>query len=74
MPSYSNQLDDMIAWEEGELGDEETIRLFQALIDSGLVWRLQGCYGRQAAGLIKDGLCHLRRTGGAESRRELEEA
>jgi hypothetical protein len=73
MPGYGDQLNDMIAWEEGELGDEETIRLFQALVDSGLVWRLQGCYGRQAGSLIEAGYVHIRRTGGAESQRELEE-
>ena len=30
---------------------------FQALIDSGMVWSLQGAYGRQAAALIEGGYC-----------------
>lgn len=53
-----DQLDKMIMWECGELDDDETIQLFQELIDSGLVWTLQGCYGRTAEALIAAGYCH----------------
>jgi len=52
-----DQLDKMIAWEQGELDEEQTVELFQALINSGDAWRLQGCYDRQAAALIDAGLC-----------------
>lgn len=55
-----SQLDKMVAWEEGELGQEETVELFQGLIDEGLCWRLQGYYGRMAQALIDQGLCHYR--------------
>jgi hypothetical protein len=58
-------LDRMIAWEEGSLGEEETVELFQDLIDSGEVWRLQGCYGRQAAALIEGGYCTVKGGGKA---------
>ena len=51
-----DQLDAMIRWEEGELDEEETILLFQNLVNSGLAWSLQGCYGRMAARLIAAGL------------------
>lgn len=54
-----DQLSQMIAWEQGDLSQDETVALFQELIDSGLVWRLQGCYGRQASALVDGGLCHL---------------
>jgi hypothetical protein len=37
--------------------DEEQISAWQHLIDSGLVWRLQGWYGRGAMALIDAGLC-----------------
>ena len=53
-----DQLDRMIAWEQGDLDDVGTCALFQELIDSGLVWRLQGCYGRTARNLINAGYCH----------------
>lgn len=46
------------AYEAGQLDDEQTIELFQEMIDSGLVWDLQGSYGRTAATLIRSGLCH----------------
>jgi hypothetical protein len=52
-----DQLDYMIRWEQGELDEEETVTLFQNLINTGLAWSLQGCYGRQAASLIEAGLC-----------------
>jgi hypothetical protein len=56
----TDQLDRMIQWEDGTLSEEDTIALFQELIDSGLVWRLQGTYGRVAQSLIHNGLCHYR--------------
>lgn len=46
----------MIAFEEGELPEDETIVLFQDLVDTGLAWSLQGFYGRTAAALIDAGL------------------
>ena len=50
--------DKIIAYENGELDDaEETIEFFQEIIDSGLVWQLQGHYGRVAISLIEAGLC-----------------
>lgn len=52
-----NQIDQIIAYENGELDDDEVVELFQSLIDSGLVWQLQGHYGRTAAQLIAAGLC-----------------
>ncbi len=46
-------------YEEGEITEEEQLlEGFQAMIDDGLVWQLQGCYGRTAAALIDQGLCH----------------
>ena len=56
-------LDRMIEWEEGRLAGEDETRLFQELIDEGIVWSLQGCYGRRAAALINAGLCHPRKEG-----------
>ena len=47
----------IIAYEQGELEEDEIIELFQYLIDTGLAWRLQGSYGRRAVELIEAGLC-----------------
>jgi len=49
---------EMMAWENGTLEPDETVMLFQSLIDSGLAWKLQGCYGRMARTLIAGGYCH----------------
>lgn len=43
--------------EDGECDEEEVIEGFQALINSGLVWSLQGWYGRTAQRLIDAGVC-----------------
>lgn len=53
-----DQVGQIIAFEQGELGGEETIELFQNLIDTGMAWKLQGSYGRIAAQLIDAGHCH----------------
>jgi len=46
----------IIAYENGEMDDDEIIEFFQDLVDSGVVWQLQGSYGRMAARLIEEGL------------------
>jgi len=47
----------ILSFEDGSLDEEETIELFQALIDNGMAWTLQGVYGRTAKRLIEAGLC-----------------
>ena len=41
-----------------EADEETTIEAWQHLIDSGLAWTLQGSFGRKAAELIEQGVCH----------------
>jgi len=48
----------IIKYENGELFEADIIQGFQELINSGLVWELQGSYGRTAARLIEGGYCH----------------
>ena len=44
----------IIKYEQGDLSEEESIKLFSALIKSGLCWKLQGHYGRTASFLIEN--------------------
>jgi hypothetical protein len=48
--------DDIIAYENGELDQDETVAFFQRLVDTGLAWQLQGHYGRTAVAMYKAGL------------------
>lgn len=52
-------INDIVAYESGEMQDEEIIDFFQRLIDSGMAWSLQGSYGRMAMRLIEDGVCSM---------------
>jgi hypothetical protein len=42
-------VDKIMAYEQGDLDEQDTLELFQELIDSGLAFSLQGDYGRTAA-------------------------
>ena len=55
-----NQVEKFIAYENGELSSDDTILFFQEMIDTGLVWQLQGSYGRMAAHLIECGFCEAK--------------
>jgi hypothetical protein len=49
-------VDRLIAYEEGQMNEDEEIALFQHLIDTGTCWQLQGHYHRVAATLIEAGV------------------
>ena len=49
----------IMAYEEGDFGEEETIELFQYLVDSGPSLTLQGHYGRMADEMVRAGLVTL---------------
>lgn len=50
-----DRVDKIIAYESGEMSDEEIIKFFQELVDDGSAWSLQGHYGRTATTLIEAG-------------------
>jgi hypothetical protein len=50
-------VDKIMRFENGDMGEDEVIEMFQGLIDSGLAWSLQGFYGRLARDLIQAGYC-----------------
>ena len=46
----------MVEFENGEITEADEIKLFKNLVDSGLVWKLQGFYGRYAQKMIEEGI------------------
>ena len=54
-------IEKMTLFEDGRLTTEETIEFFQELIDTDLVWKLYGEYGKQASTLIQKGYCHKKK-------------
>lgn len=46
----------IIEHESGQLDETETIALFAELLKTGMVWQLQGCYGRLARDYIEAGI------------------
>ena len=50
-----NVVSKIMDYEMGELDFEETVALFQELVDTGMLAGLQGSYQRTAAALASDG-------------------
>lgn len=50
-------IQDIIDYELGELNEEQTVELFQKIIDTQLFRTLQGSYGRACLALIREGRC-----------------
>jgi hypothetical protein len=51
------RVDQIIAFENGEMDADEMVEFFQGMINDGTAWQLQGSYGRAASELINAGLC-----------------
>lgn len=52
---------DIMAYESGEMNEQEILDFFQYLVDTGLAWQLQGHYGRTATALIETGAINDKR-------------
>ena len=50
-------VNDIIDYENGEMDEARAIEFFQGMINSGVVWQLQGSYGRTAQMLIDNDIC-----------------
>lgn len=55
-------VEELMAFENGEMDQDAAVNMFQRLINSGLAWQLQGYYGRTAQALIDAGLCEPTRS------------
>lgn len=55
-PAAYNLLDNIIAYEQGDLDDEQALELFQHIYDEGHYTWLQGSYGRTLQVLLDRGL------------------
>lgn len=61
-PTFVEELDIvsmLMEFDDGTQEPAQTLKMFQHLIDTGAVWKLQGTYGRLATDLIRQGQCHL---------------
>ena len=56
MSLIEQMAEDIGRYEEGLLEEEEAIELFSKLVNTGLVWFLQGHYGRTAQMLLDHGV------------------
>jgi len=48
-------VDNIIAYESGQLDNKQTLELFSEIIKGNILHTLQGCYGRTAKALIDNG-------------------
>jgi hypothetical protein len=49
-------VDRLIAYDEGQITDDQEVAFFEHLVETGTCWQLQGHYQRVAATLIEAGL------------------
>jgi len=49
-------VDQLIAYEEGQISHDEEVAFFEQLVETGVCWQLSGHYQRVAATLIEAGL------------------
>lgn len=52
-------IDMLIDFENGQLSEVDTIKLFSKLIKTGTIWHLQGSYQRNAYDMVEAGWMNL---------------
>ena len=52
-------VDQLIAYEEGQITQDEEVAFFERLVETGVCWQLSGHYQRVTATLIEAGLIKL---------------
>ena len=60
-------VDQLIAYEEGQITGDQEIAFFERLVEKGTCWQLQGHYLRMAATLMEAGLINSPVHSGANS-------
>ena len=68
-----SNIDQIIAYENGELDTPSVVRLFGKLVFTGQAWSLQGSYGRSAVALIEAGYIDRDGNVNADMLKEFEE-
>lgn len=48
-------VDQIIEFENGELENDDAVRMFQQMVNDGTAWTFQGSYGRTAMAMIEAG-------------------
>jgi polyhydroxyalkanoate synthesis regulator phasin len=59
--NFNSIVDKMVAYEGGEMNEEESIEFFQELLDRRLINSLQGSYQRTASILLELGHIEIRK-------------
>ncbi len=49
-------VDKIMTNEAGGLNDSQVVELYQELHDTGILWELQGHYGRRASLMLQEGI------------------
>jgi hypothetical protein len=52
----SDLVEKIVRYEHGDMPPAEEVDFFKELVETGMVWQLQGHYGRKAHTLIDQGL------------------
>lgn len=59
IPSRGKLFEQVLDWESGKMLKADEPEFFQALLETGLLWSLQGVYGRRAEELLEAGEIHI---------------